>query len=400
MKQILAGLVGVVFVIHFSTKTVICLPEQSNAHQNALAGKLYNALAENKTANIFFSPFSISYALSALLMGTEGDAFKELQNALSLPPAEVDILKAVSARFTQVLKGDENMTVANGFFVDRNFEVKEKFLNHLKNDFHAESRVMNLSANPIDSTLQINKWVENKTSNIIKDLLPKEFIDKFTVAVLVNAVYFKSKWIHPFDKNETKVRPFYALDKVYETEMMLIRRKLNYKFSDDLQSHIILMPYVGNYRMVLLVPKETDGIVELDAKLKKGLEGNSTTFLDSFATDVEKTKLKLAVPKCKLEVKTDLKELLQKIGVKSIFTNGYLGKISDDPRLFVSDAVHKANLNIDEISTEAAAATGIGISNRTLYPRPITIKADRPFVFAIVHKVTKTIIFVGRLSHF
>jgi len=55
--------------------------------------------------------------------------------------------------------------------------------------------------------------------------------------------------------------------------------------------------------------------------------------------------------------------------------------------LFISDVFHKTFLNLDEKGIEAAAATAImggaagGIHEA---PKPVEVRVDRPFLFAIV----------------
>jgi len=66
--------------------------------------------------------------------------------------------------------------------------------------------------------------------------------------------------------------------------------------------------------------------------------------------------------------------------------------------LFIGQAVHKANISVDEWGTEAAAVTGIsmGISAQ---PQPaVKFTADRPFAFAIVGGKDRIPLFVGRVS--
>ena len=73
---------------------------------------------------------------------------------------------------------------------------------------------------------------------------------------------------------------------------------------------------------------------------------------------------------------------------------------------FISEAVHKAVIDVDENGTVAAAATGMVAMLRCLPPQPIEIKICRPFLFFIHSDQTQpgfysdhgqTILFAGRL---
>jgi serpin B len=62
--------------------------------------------------------------------------------------------------------------------------------------------------------------------------------------------------------------------------------------------------------------------------------------------------------------------------------------------LYVSQVVHKAFVAVDEIGTEAAAATGLVLG---IVSMPVVVKLDRPFVFIIRDAESGTILFAGRV---
>ncbi len=67
------------------------------------------------------------------------------------------------------------------------------------------------------------------------------------------------------------------------------------------------------------------------------------------------------------------------------------------PGIFMSAALHGAKVIVDEKGTEAAAATAL-VFRTSVPPEPeLTIVADRPFLWAIVHQQTGAIVFVGRV---
>ena len=65
--------------------------------------------------------------------------------------------------------------------------------------------------------------------------------------------------------------------------------------------------------------------------------------------------------------------------------------------LAINDAIHKAFVNVSESGTEAAAATAIVFVTTSLSSPPIPFIVNRPFTFFIFGKVTKTVLFAGRL---
>lgn len=63
--------------------------------------------------------------------------------------------------------------------------------------------------------------------------------------------------------------------------------------------------------------------------------------------------------------------------------------------LVLSKVVHKAFVEVNEEGTEAAAATGAIMNERSVMV-PTTFIADHPFLFFIRHKTTRSIFFAGR----
>lgn len=102
-----------------------------------------------------------------------------------------------------------------------------------------------------------------------------------------------------------------------------------------------------------------------------------------------------------------MKDILQSMGLKDAFKDSadFRGMINDDfiakgEGLKVGDVIHKAFVEVNEMSTEAAAATAVVMMRTLAMPmQPVIFKADRPFVFLIWEKVSRTVFFVGRVNN-
>ena len=75
-----------------------------------------------------------------------------------------------------------------------------------------------------------------------------------------------------------------------------------------------------------------------------------------------------------------------------------------DDYLCVSEVFHKTFLSLDEDGTEAAAATAvmagicIGMEVASEKPKPIEVRVDHPFLFAIQHRPSGACLFLGRVT--
>ena len=68
--------------------------------------------------------------------------------------------------------------------------------------------------------------------------------------------------------------------------------------------------------------------------------------------------------------------------------------------LRISEVLHRTYVDVDEKGTEAAAATAVLMAPTAVpvQPRkPLVVKVDRPFLFAIQHRPSGACLFIGRV---
>jgi serpin B len=66
---------------------------------------------------------------------------------------------------------------------------------------------------------------------------------------------------------------------------------------------------------------------------------------------------------------------------------------------WIARVIHQAMIDVNEEGSEAAAATAVTMPTPTVAMRRPAFRADRPFIFMIVHKPTDSILFMGRVSN-
>lgn len=100
------------------------------------------------------------------------------------------------------------LTSVNKIYVENGFGINPEFLEVATNDF--SSGVENVNFGETEKTAgKINQWVEGQTNGKIKDLISPDLLNELTRVVLVNALYFKGQWLHPFKEGETKLLDFH-----------------------------------------------------------------------------------------------------------------------------------------------------------------------------------------------
>lgn len=346
--------------------------------------------------NLCFSPLSLSIALGMTLNGAEGETFDAIAQTLGYEQARLAPFNQQANQLLRLLKpADAEVIIhsANGLWVQRGFELKPDFLRALLT--HYESRVETVDfMKPDAAAEQINRWVAEQTKEMIDKLFEADTFDSQTRLALVNTLYFEGKWQTPFPKETTKDAPFYLEDgKTKQVPMMRLSQRLPYLKGDGFEA--VALPYgEGDYQFYLFLPEKGRKVAQLREQFTPE---KWAQWMSAFRP----TEGDLQMPRFKVEGLYDLKLPLSALGMEIAFDPNradFSGIADVSPeRLFIQKAIQKAVVEVDEEGTKAAAATGItvGVTSVPMPSERFNLIADRPFVFAIVHQPTGTVLFMG-----
>lgn len=352
---------------------------------------IFNVMSNNQ--NLFISPYSMYGAFAMLYEGAREDSESQIREAFKYPGKNE--LRPNFAHVYNMLNNKSegyNISIANSVWVQKNFPVNREYILTVNKYYGAEVNEVDFMRDPINATKRINGWTESKTNGKIKDLL--DHVDDNTIAVLVNAIYFKGKWEHAFDKSRTKDDMFTASDgEKQQTKMMQLGSSaegVNLMYANFSDAEIIKLPYKGNkMAMYIILPKK---------------KMNNLTFeqFDEYKSRMKNSELWIEMPKFKVETERyDMIEYMKSLGIVDVFdaNAANLSGISNVPQKpYVSKVVHKAFIEVDEEGTEAAGATAIDIVIESMPMKKIVhFRADHPFIYIIEHE-DAGVLFMGRLD--
>ncbi|KAK2906886.1 hypothetical protein Q8A67_005871 [Cirrhinus molitorella] len=367
----------------------------------------FKQLAEGKSddENIFLSPISISTAFAMTKLGACNSTLEQLMKVFQFDTIKEKTSDQVHFFFAKLncrlyRKKHETTELisANRLFGDKSTHFNETYQHISEMVYGAKLLPLDFKEKPEDSRTTINEWIANKTENRIKDTLPEGSIDSNTILVLVNAIYFKGQWKHKFDKQNIMKLDF-TVSKTHSctVPMMYQERKFQYARIDDDKVKILELPYNGDdITMVLILPHEDTTLSEVveDMNLKK---------LEGWLQAMKETTVTVQVPRFRIEDNFSLKDQLTKMGLKDLFSpeNASLpGMVADEgPKLYISDAYHKAFLEVNEEGSDAAAATAVVATGRSLNLFREHFIADRPFLLLIRESSINALIFTGRVAN-
>ncbi|XP_046810747.1 serine protease inhibitor 42Dd-like isoform X2 [Lucilia cuprina] len=376
-------------------------PSES-ANRNLFAADLFSVIVDKKTnENIVYSPASIQTCLALAYTGAEGETAEEMRKVLKLGVGNKtqvaekygEFLKTAFTHSKSEEKGPQ-LKMANRVYVNNQLKLLPQF-NKIAQDYF-QSQAENVDFTQSEAVAkQINNWVAQQTENKIQDLLTPDAVNGDTSAVLVNAIYFKGKWLNPFSEITTSKADFHLNSKQkLEVDTMYTDDRFGYVELPELKATALEMPYENSeLSMLIILPNEIEGLEKLEENLK-GLDLNDITSKMSVES------VDVFLPKFRIEFDIDLKEPLKKMGMSSIFSSSanFSALFDTSTPQKISDVKHKAFLDVNEAGSEAAAATYLKIVPMSLNLDQKTFRADHPFVFAIRSKTA--VYFAGHVAKF
>jgi len=345
---------------------------------------------------LFFSPWSISSALAMTYEGARGTTADEMKEVLHF--SDGALMRSGFAKIqNQINKKEKSylLSTANALWAQKEFPFLSEYFGLI--DFYYGGKVTNLDfVNETEkSRVTINSWVEEKTNNKIKDLIPQRSITQDTALVLTNAIYFKGNWLTQFKKENTREQDFKVSgDETVSVEMMhAVGEDYDFKYAETEKLRVLELPYVDEeLSMLVLLPSEG----EMDY-LENNL--NNQNF-GEWKNNLRMREVDVYLPKFKFKTKYFMGETLKEMGMATAFSAGAdFSGMTGQTDLSISEVIHQAFVEVNEEGTEAAAATAVMIVGSVM-PREIPeFKADHPFIFIIQENETGSILFIGRVDN-
>eukprot|EP00563_Minutocellus_polymorphus_P020821 CAMPEP_0197720070 /NCGR_PEP_ID=MMETSP1434-20131217/3548_1 /TAXON_ID=265543 /ORGANISM="Minutocellus polymorphus, Strain CCMP3303" /LENGTH=505 /DNA_ID=CAMNT_0043304869 /DNA_START=60 /DNA_END=1577 /DNA_ORIENTATION=- len=404
-----------VYVLLIAATTTCCDAEQLCASgSRSFASAFLPKVFMNDGTSGSFSPTSLRQAFSMIGQGAGAVDAAEIQDAMARCPlndnsAFTDLGEAANA--LQVTSPDLNVSIANGVFVDESFPLNQGYADALEHSFGAIATEVSYQTDAGAARDLINSFVSNNTNGIIPKILTSD-PDPDTVLFLVNALYFGAKWVKPFEDAYPQQFSDPARGQYAYAQMMTEAISAPLVQDGGIYSAISLpyRPSGSGYEMLIIKPggcKVTDDGNPI--QLNELINGESGGCLDSVLADAiartgdeALTRTSVTIPRFQIKWRAEetLKTALKSLGLNKVFspTEADLSGIPADSsaQLFVSQVVHQVDVRVNEQGTEAAAATGLGISVTSLpVAPPAEFRADEPFIYAILHRPSNTILFSG-----
>uniref|UniRef100_A0A8B9IRB3 Serpin family E member 3 n=1 Tax=Amazona collaria TaxID=241587 RepID=A0A8B9IRB3_9PSIT len=339
--------------------------------------------AENRT-NLVVSPASVAVSLELLQFGAQGNTFMELQDALGYNIHDQSVQEFLHAMYKGVTDSSQGMVVqlACSFFVDTRVQLSPHFV----------ARAMHWA----NSSLQQTNFTDpNRTTAQIQDSITGSYTagggsagSPLSQVALVSTMYFKSMWQKKFSFMDTQMLAFTTAEgSTLKVPTMHHTAEVNYGQFETAALEafsMVELPYLGEkLSMFLVLPSHKRTSL---SQVESHLSAKNITI---WASSLKRAKMDIFLPRFSIQSLFDLKTVFSALGIRDAFdpiAANFKG-ISEQDSLYISEAIHKAEIEITEDGTKASGTTAMVLLKRSRTP---IFKADRPFTFFLREANTGT----------
>lgn len=357
--------------------------------------KVFDEEQNDNDENFMVSPFSLSMALAMTWNGSAGDTKTAMQNTLGFEDwADEDVNKYFSKLKNAFQETDPStkLSIANSIWTNQQVKIFPEFISLNKTYYNATVESVDFTNSA--TVGRINKWAADNTNNLIDKVLEKTKSDD--LMYLLNAIYFKGIWVSEFDVKNTSKMNFTA-DNGSQVKVDMMHQEANFNYAHDETMQVVELPY-GNksFSMMVLLPKEDKNLEDVAHVLQQ------SDYWSNLKREFGNKKVDLFIPKFKTEYSKKLNDVLTDMGMGIAFEadKADFSRMSDRDA-YISFVTQDTYIATDEVGTEAAAVTVVGIVETSApVTESVVFKADKPFIYMIQENSSGSVLFMGAVKGF
>jgi serpin B len=350
------------------------------------------ASKSNPNENMMFSPISLNYALGMISDGAV-DETKSLLDTYLGTENYGEFAENYLKLIDRYNSGESDygyttcLEIADALWVSDEYKLKSDYEDTVRSKYDAVVKSLNF-ANVSDSVNEINSWVNDKTHEMIKQIVSEDMFDADSVMCLTNTVYFEAPWSDCWNYAEGYEEEFTNFDGSTNKLCYMYGSPSAYYENDNATA--FGYNYSNGIQFVGILPKSTGDFELSDLDIAGLLETSTTKY------DVE-----AKMPRLTFDSTINLNDILAEMGLESIFTDDAKFTEITDEFLKVSTVLQKTRIELDENGTKASAATAIMMDKLGAViedEREVKqVSLDRPFAFMIYDAFNDETLFIGKV---
>ncbi len=344
---------------------------------------LKTEFSQNADENSFFSPVSVGMALGMVYNGVGESEKSQIRHIMGLESmAQNEINKSYNEllSFLQVSENHLDISYANSLWFSDELEVQENFESRIMAYYDAE--ISGLDFKKHSSFDLINSWGNLKTGGKIGKLInhiPAIGTDIF----LINAMNLDAAWSQSSNSFLTKGE-FRSTQGTLTKINKINWDGLNVKWSEA--QNFLEIPMENKQFSLALVQPQQENISDFLASFSMDELAFMTETTDEYQANV-------SIPNINFASDKPLKATLSGMGLNELFlASTDLSPSFVEKNKQISEINHIAKINFKK--PLQSMESEISFTN----PNLKTIDIDRPFLYFVRDKYTKTVLFAGYFS--
>ncbi len=355
------------------------------ANRAGFAMSLLIAVAGEGRTDTTVSPSGAAAVLAQLALGADRTMSEAIGRTLRLkrPRAGLEAIRRTTRELSVIgSKPGAPFSSADALFVDDKVPLKPGIAERAEAETGAPVQMLDFTK-PAAVEI-VDKWASDRTRGRIRTILEP---GEAPGLVAIDAFHFKDCWRHPFDAGDTAARPFERLDRTKVERPTMRLDALDLAHGARGRFRAVELPYAdGRFAMVVVTTVDAPAAPRDFAEASGLLTG----------TGLKGGPVRLSLPKFSGTGSRDLLEVLGRLGLApGLASASGLSGFAEGLKL--GAVRQKTFVEVNEEGTEAAAVTA-GMATRGVGEPPTNLTFDRPFVFALRHRASGTILLTGYVA--
>ena len=338
------------------------------------------AFLSGSEENLLYSPINAYIGLAMTAELATGNSRQQLLDALGADSTDT-LRQQIHALWESVYQDDGNeiCTLANSLWLDNRLRYSQSVMDDLADYYYTDIYQRDLSK--ARTAKDISNWLAGNTGGFLKTDAVKPQLPEDPILALYSTIYFQAKWQDEFNAaNNTEDMFHGTAGDTACTFMNAKLRQMHYYWGSSFGA--VSLSLKNGSQMWLLLPDEDKTVEDI---LREGEYWDVITAPYEGWENTKYVKVNLSVPKFDISAQAELKEGLEAMGIKDIFSfeTADFSDSLEGPAC-ITGAKQAVRVAIDEKGVTAAAYIELPGAGAAAPPEEIIdFILDRPFLFLV-----------------
>ncbi|KAH8416052.1 hypothetical protein KR222_007255 [Zaprionus bogoriensis] len=342
-------------------------------------------------SNVAVSPLLLHSALTLLYAGVSTDAPAAQQLRVALELQQLGTAEQALYTFQQLLAElRQSAAIGCQLRLISDFYTQQRYTFNYREEFERRAAALGVGTHRLDfsdvasATQSINMEFLARSNYSVGELVSSSLLEGLAASadtpfLHVSALTFRARWAQGFDPQQTQRINFFSDGRSHRlVDAMFVQHSFRYAELPQLDACIVELPYAtAGLSLLIIYPNQLEGLAELERRLQ-------SVDLQRLRAELSERKLALTLPKFSLLAHSELRHILEQLGLGKLFSaEAQLHNVFSS--FLASSAPHLTavpHTTLLELS-EAGDETERTFAFSDLFRSTLSLVINHPFFFAL-----------------